>query len=126
VAAGQTTAQVQVLSWATGSGDLNSNISHAEHQFVVWFEQQPEEWRNRVTRIDVRNNPYSPCSACAGELATLRANHPHIEVAFLTWQTPWDAGLLETKAQDLNRMIQENWVVHPGPEGLRRAGGSPC
>ncbi len=126
VAAGQATAQVQVLSWATGSGDLNSNISHAEHQFVVWFEQQPEEWRNRVTRIDVRNNPYSPCSACAGELATLRANHPHIEVAFLTWQTPWDAGLLETKAQDLNRMIQENWVVHPGPEGLRRAGGSPC
>ena len=124
VTPGQTETQVQVLSWATGSGDLNSNNSHAEHQFYNWFDSQPDEWKRRVTRIDVRNNPYSPCSQCAGELASLLRENPHIEVAFLTWQKPWDAGILNTTKQDLNEMIGKGWVVHPGPNALDRLGDS--
>ena len=66
------TNEIYVVTYNTGhpkGGDDNS--SHAERQFVEWFNDNAPEWRSRVERIDIRIS-MSPCKNCGPTLVQIK------------------------------------------------------
>jgi hypothetical protein len=65
-----------LLTWNVGRNTPDrryycSNQTHAERQFVHWFEAQPELWRQRVVAVEITNRSSkrgtrgpSPCKEC--------------------------------------------------------------
>lgn len=71
--------ELEVLAWNTSAPEKGHNVSHAERQFINWFEDQDPRWRARVTNVDVVVFGREICDLCAADLKTLQANHPHIK-----------------------------------------------
>jgi hypothetical protein len=107
--------EVKLVTWNTGdiTRDATNNITHAERQFYGWFIRQPPEWLARVTRIEIENLPYSPCTACADNLISLLSsvNPRNIEEARLVWRKPYTVGPLATRPDTLSSM--RGWKIEP-------------
>jgi hypothetical protein len=101
---------VRVITWNVGKGapdlDPRTNRSHAERQFTEWFDKQGEDWRARVTEIEITNRSTakgwkgpSPCKECChllrGFLMEIKALAKRRRVpkpsATITWLEPYVA-----------------------------------
>lgn len=115
--------RVQVMNWVTGSAmDKEANANHAERHFVNWFDQQPEDWKNRVTAIEIHNVPYSPCGACADMLTGLLTSNSQITSASLYWSKRYQGMGIKaansTYQATLAGMQSAGWYVTPGPSAI--------
>jgi hypothetical protein len=63
--------KVQLMTWNAGKMDKKncSNRTHAETQFIEWFNARPLKFRQSVVGIEIANKPYSPCAFCSHSLA---------------------------------------------------------
>jgi hypothetical protein len=70
--------EIEVLAWNTGQPNRAHNTSHAERQFVEWFEGRPLAWRKRVisVQVDVQGRPV--CPLCLPDLERVRSSHSWI------------------------------------------------
>jgi hypothetical protein len=112
---------VEVRTWATGDTPARmANTSHTERHFAAWFNGHDDTWRARVTRIELQNMPWGPCTTCASVLVgLLRQPLPNLRVAILLWYEPYDGGgspVTRTSQESLREMQNVGWVLHPGPE----------
>jgi hypothetical protein len=112
---------VETRTWATGdTPDRMANTSHTERHFGEWFERHDDTWRERVTRIELVNMPWGPCSTCADVLiGVLRRPLPCLRLAILMYDEAYDGGanpLTRTSRQSLRQMRAAGWILDPGPE----------
>ncbi len=70
--------ELEVLAWNTSQPNRGHNTSHAERQFIEWFDSRPFAWRRRVVsvQVDVEGRPV--CPLCERDLVELRARHSWI------------------------------------------------
>jgi hypothetical protein len=115
---------VKVRTWSVGGEKYDvSNITHAERQFVEWFDKEPKEWQQRVTGVQVHINPYSPCGGCADVLSGWLKANPQVKHATLYWSKPYQGGASPTTRQALESMTKagSGWLLYPGPEAVDNA-----
>lgn len=107
--------EVKLVTWNTGDLDpkVESNATHAERQFVEWFEDQPLEWRNRVETIDIRIN-FSPCTFCAVDLRRIVALAPSLKSASITYDKKYTQGPLATTEASLGQ-LRRKWTINGQP-----------
>ena len=110
--------EITLLSWNTGQPVKWSNVSHAEQQFISWFDARSDDLKGRVRSIVIRIN-VSPCAKCAGDLARMLKNlkatlnrldsKPQItaELVFEKVHT----GVDPTTDDDLDTMREVGWKV---------------
>lgn len=84
--------ELEILAWNTGvsigrkdaEGEYETNVSHAEHQFVDWFLYRPKPWRDRVESIEVIVEATGAvekiCKKCAADFDKIRRLSPHIRL----------------------------------------------
>ncbi len=84
--------QLEILAWNTGNsigrkdadGEYETNVSHAEHQFVEWFINRPQSWRNRVEIVEVdveaSGSVDKICAKCAADFDRIRKLNPNINL----------------------------------------------
>lgn len=65
--------ELEVVAWNTGQPNKEHNTSHAERQFVEWFEGRPPSWRNRVISIVIAVEGRKVCSVCETDLKRLHS-----------------------------------------------------
>jgi phage-related protein len=99
-----------VRTWATGqSQDPRHYKTHAEHHFVTWFEEQQKkdpEFASRIQKIEIYNHPYSPCSACCGELRSLRLNERKLQGTIT-----WEKAFIYTHQSDIDDLHSSGWTT---------------
>jgi hypothetical protein len=65
---------LEVVAWNTGQPVRSHNISHAEKQFIAWFNNRPVDWKSRVAAIHFHLT-HNPCMkgsvGCAFDIKTL-------------------------------------------------------
>lgn len=88
---------LEVLAWNTSQPERGHNVSHAERQFVNWFEDRPYAWRQRVKSVHIVVEGRPVCGNCEADLQSLRRRFPYIT---FTWSGPpaSNAEPLETKS----------------------------
>lgn len=64
--------QIEVLAWNTSAPERGHNVSHAERQFVNWFEDRPRKWLERVQTVVIVVDGRPVCSDCSADLEGLR------------------------------------------------------
>jgi hypothetical protein len=126
---------VEFVAGNTGESMYMSNESHAEEQFVDWYEEQPEPWRARVRRIEIHVT-HSPCGnihrTCTNSLARiLKPNiSPLVAMAAIRWVNLWiddknpPASNTSTTPQDVVELEKAGWRVmgpSPSPPGTEEA-----
>jgi len=78
--------EVKVATWNTGliAPEVDSNRTHAERQFMEWYEHQP--WRSDVTQIEIEINN-SPCPFCVADLKRIASLSPNMtgRIRFSKW-----------------------------------------
>jgi hypothetical protein len=65
--------QLEVASWNTRAPERGHNVSHAERQFVDWFDGRPPSWRRRVQSVVVRVEGRPVCDNCEVDLRASKA-----------------------------------------------------
>lgn len=130
----ETRARIEVQTWNTAdSREGHHGASHAEAQFTRWFRNQPDTQKYRVRKIEIYNNPLSPCKTCASDLTGLLRDLkiqqvaedrrrrqtqppgppvPPFEVAILFFSEHYQHPEVGTMMGDLNDMEREGWRVH--------------
>lgn len=71
--------QLEVLAWNTGAPRRDNNPSHAERQFIEWFNGQSKQWKEKVTSVDVMVIGRDICPNCNADIQWLQKNNPHIK-----------------------------------------------
>ncbi|HMN31451.1 MAG TPA: hypothetical protein PKE45_25100 [Caldilineaceae bacterium] len=118
---------VEGVFWSLGKLDLGrigDNSTHAEAQFIEWYEQRlAESVRRRVRRIELQIDPYSPCWTCSGALVGFinRARQNGPITASLTWSKPYlnpanrpgERSGGQTTPSSLGDLISAQWSVQP-------------
>jgi hypothetical protein len=78
-----------VLTWNTSKFVPGSNVSHAETQFVEWFENRPNDWLMRVEALKVRVRGQEICPECTelkiGFEKRMESKWPKMKVSFLPY-----------------------------------------
>jgi hypothetical protein len=64
--------ELEVLAWNTSAPERTHNVSHAERQFVNWFEDRPRKWLERVQTVFIRVDGRPVCENCTADLERLR------------------------------------------------------
>ncbi|WP_454778182.1 phage tail protein [Georgenia muralis] len=78
---------LEILAWNTSAPVTQSNTSHAERQFMNWFEDRPRPWLNKVVRVEIHVDlppsgmPDDMCPDCQADWANLARRFPEIEFA---------------------------------------------
>jgi hypothetical protein len=76
----------EVMAWNTSEPVPGSNVSHAETQFVEWFENRPSDWLKDVEIVKVRVQGRPICPACdemrIGFEKRMNAKWPNMQVSF--------------------------------------------
>lgn len=80
---------LEVVAWNTGNKVPRHNLSHAEKQFISWFNNRPPEWKKRVVSIAFHLT-HNPCAkgetGCAFDIVDLQAAlSPQKAVVTVTW-----------------------------------------
>ena len=70
---------LEILSWNTSQPERGHNVSHAEKQFINWFEARPQTWLNRVKSVHVEVDGRPVCPICETDLKALRSRHKSIK-----------------------------------------------
>jgi hypothetical protein len=112
---------VEVRTWATGdTPDRMANTSHTERHFAEWFDSHDDDWWKRVTRIELQNMPWGPCTSCTDVLIGLvTPRPPNLRLAILLWEEAYNGGrspVTRTSQGSLRRLQSAGWVLHPGPD----------
>ena len=132
----ETRSRIEVQTWNTAdSRQGHHGASHAEAQFTRWFRNQPDDYNLKVRKIEIYNNPLSPCKTCAEDLAGLlrdvksqqanenlarrRAHPPMIlkpqippfEVAILYFNEHYTHPEVGTMQEDIDGMERVGWRV---------------
>jgi len=80
---------IEVLAWNTRAPERGHNVSHAERQFVNWFEDRPVSWLRRVQSVHIQVEGRPVCSTCEVDLSNLRQRMrikaPVLPAEWLTW-----------------------------------------
>ncbi len=71
--------RLEVLAWNTSAPEKGHNVSHAERQFVAWFEGRPRKWLDRVVGVHVQVQGRPVCPLCEADLTRLRGRFGHIK-----------------------------------------------
>jgi hypothetical protein len=72
--------QLEVVAWNTSAPEKGHNTSHAERQFIEWFNGQNAKWKDRVVSVDVTVNGRPICDLCASDIATMKARYPKVAI----------------------------------------------
>lgn len=76
--------KLEVVAWNTSAPEKGHNTSHAERQFIEWFNGQSAKWKDRVVSVDVTVNGRPICELCASDIATMKARYPK---AAINWKS---------------------------------------
>lgn len=76
--------KLEVVAWNTSAPEKGHNTSHAERQFIEWFNGQSAKWKDRVVAVDVTVNGRPICELCASDIATMKARYPK---AAINWKS---------------------------------------
>lgn len=68
--------KLEVVAWNTSAPEKGHNSSHAERQFINWFEGRDWRWRDRVEKVTVTVTGRPICPLCASDIATLNSRYP--------------------------------------------------
>ena len=97
-----------------------ANTSHTERHFAEWFDSHDDDWWKRVTRIELQNMPWGPCTSCTDVLiGIVTPRPPNLRLAILLWEEAYNGGrspVTRTSQGSLRRLQSAGWVLHPGPE----------
>ncbi len=74
-----TATELEVVAWNTGEPLKEQNTSHAEHQFVEWFDHRSRSWQLRVVSVVLVIEGRPICKYCRPELEGLVARYSWIE-----------------------------------------------
>lgn len=72
--------KLEVVAWNTSAPEKGHNTSHAERQFIEWFNGQNAKWKDRVVSVDVTVNGRPICDLCASDIATMKARYPKVAI----------------------------------------------
>ena len=93
--------ELQVVAWNTSAPEKGHNVSHAERQFIEWFNgQNAGKWKDRVESVDVTVNGRPICDLCAADIGAMKARYPKAKI---NWKSA-DAG--GKKAQSDKRQLK--------------------
>ncbi|HYP06752.1 MAG TPA: hypothetical protein VER03_11025, partial [Bryobacteraceae bacterium] len=67
---------LEVIAWNTSAPEKGHNVSHAERQFINWYEDRPHNWRQRVTSVVIQVQGRPVCPLCQADLEGLAARNP--------------------------------------------------
>lgn len=81
--------KLEVVAWNTSAPEKGHNTSHAERQFIEWFNGQSAKWKDRVVSVDVTVNGRPICELCASDIATMKARYPK---AAINWKSDDSGG----------------------------------
>jgi hypothetical protein len=104
---GSRARQVQIVTWNTGDPKPGNNPSHAERQFMDWFDSQTPQWRQRVKEVEIYIN-YSPCPLCVNFLCSWLESHP------VSASLRWDNRFYATQDSDVAKLRRCGWIAN-GP-----------
>jgi hypothetical protein len=115
--------QVQLVTWSTGEPIRDSNVSHAEHQFLGFLKRQQLSWRARIREIEIEITQ-SPCPNCVPDLKEVLELTPGVDSASLLWRE-LHSGVNPSTAESLNKLTNRSpaggeWRIQgPMPSGLK-------
>ena len=70
--------RLEVVAWNTRAPEKGHNVSHAERQFINWFNSQNQKWKQRVRSVGVVVFGRPICDVCASDIQTLSSRYPSI------------------------------------------------
>ncbi|HEX8407548.1 MAG TPA: hypothetical protein VF883_01700 [Thermoanaerobaculia bacterium] len=73
---------LEVLAWNTSRPERGHNVSHAERQFIEWFEGRPGPWLKRVETVDIEVQGRAVCSICEPDLKALRRRFKWMKISW--------------------------------------------
>ena len=107
---------LEVISWNRGMWVDDSNMSHAERQFIEFIDARVKT--GRVESIEIEINK-SPCSICAGDLAAFaaRLKNPHrpkdVKLS-LKWTELYEHPKIGTTQAAIAQLYDAGWNVAGG------------
>jgi len=110
---------VELLTWSNGGIQTNvcHNDSHAEHQFVNWFNSQPPSFIAGIKMAELRLQPLSPCAFCVTDLIQIR-NNPNVNasaVFSISWTKAFKSNgvchELDSTVDSLNNLQSSGWGI---------------
>jgi hypothetical protein len=110
---------VELLTWSNGGIQTNvcHNDSHAEHQFVNWFNSQPPSFIAGIKMAELRLQPLSPCAFCVADLIQIK-NNPNVNasaVFSISWTKAFKSNgvchELDSTVESLNNLQSSGWGI---------------
>jgi len=119
---------IELVTWNVGKQFEEGNCqnrSHAEKQFIEWFEKQkrsslkePDAWVQRVVKIEINNRDASPCCHCCVDLSKFKKKHSSDIKMSISWIKPYveekDQGVpcgYTTTLASLELLKKEGWTL---------------
>jgi hypothetical protein len=124
---------VELLTWNVGRNTPQkryycSNQTHAERQFIEWFDKQQDDWHKRVRRVEITNRSTtgkargpSPCKECCHWLTGFLNRLSPKPEALISWLQPFvtkDApcgNKLDITRSCLDEMKRAGWSFGTAP-----------
>lgn len=117
---------VELLTWSNGGIRTNvcHNDSHAEHQFLNWFNSQPASFIAGIKNVELRLQSVSPCSGCVPDLIRIITNsNVKSDATFsISWSNVFETNgvchELDTTSESISNLQGSGWNVSgPMPTG---------
>ncbi|ABF40145.1 hypothetical protein Acid345_1142 [Candidatus Koribacter versatilis Ellin345] len=70
---------LEVVAWNSGDPLRESNISHAERQFIDWFRGQDAGWTNQVESVEVEVFGRDICTNCESDISDLKRGYDKVK-----------------------------------------------
>ncbi len=70
---------LEVVAWNTGQPLKESNISHAEAQFIEWFRGQDPKWTGQVESVEVEVFGKDICMYCDADIQDLQRGYENVK-----------------------------------------------
>ena len=120
--------ELRVVAWNSGEPVAGSNHSHAEQQFIHYFQQQRRLGKH-VTHLQIAIS-HSPCPHCCGALASFLTRAQGVRAA-LRYEEPYyraprngRPGLWTTQ-DDIAMLREAGWEVTPGGKPVEATQPAP-
>ncbi|WP_343706249.1 DUF4157 domain-containing protein [Flavobacterium sp.] len=118
---------VELVTWNTGSVNRHreGNRTHAEHQFEGWINQRGENFKRKITHINLLLSGVSPCDECCRTLKILSTEVKRYNPTAtfnIAWSEVYASGGAphqRTSTNGIASLITGGWEFSgPLPEGL--------
>ncbi|MDR3525847.1 MAG: DUF4157 domain-containing protein [Rhizomicrobium sp.] len=70
--------QLEVVAWNTSAPEKEHNTSHAERQFINWFDGRGGPWKQRVRSVQVLVFGRDICPICEADINNFKGRYPQI------------------------------------------------